>query len=99
MPVGAPIGNNNAGKAKRWSAAIDRALGKRAEGQSLKDAQEALDELAGKLLEAADNGDGWALKELGDRIEGKPAQSVTLSGDEDHPLVTKITREIISSKD
>ena len=59
----------------------------------------AMDELAEKLLAAAEAGEGWALKELGDRIEGKPAQGITLSGDEDAPLVTRIERVIKNAQD
>ena len=93
--AGAPLGNQNAAKGKRWSQAIDRALAKR----SPVDMTHALDALAEKLLEAAEAGESWALKELGDRIEGKPAQSVTVSGDEDAPLVTRIERVIQNAKD
>lgn len=79
---GAPKGNQNAAKAKRWLAAIDRALDKR----SRVDAKDALDALAEKLLEAADKGEAWALKELGDRLEGKPAQAI-IGGQEDDPAI------------
>lgn len=91
MPGGAPTGNTNATKNKPWRDAINRALKKR----SRVDAKEALDELAEKLLLAAENGEGWALKEVGDRIEGKPAQAVTVSGDEDNPINTQWTVEIV----
>ncbi len=93
--AGAPQGNTNAAKGKRWSNAIDTALANR----SKSDAQAALVELAEKLILAAEGGDAWALKELGDRIDGKAAQSVTLSGDEDAPLVTRIERVIQNIKD
>lgn len=69
----APVGNQNAVKAKRWSAAIDAALAKRCKGDGIR----ALEELAEKLLQQAEAGDITALKELGDRIEGKPAQAIT----------------------
>lgn len=68
----APIGNQNAVKAKRWSAAIDAALAKRSKGDGIK----ALEQLAEVLLQQAESGDIVALKELGDRIEGKPHQSM-----------------------
>lgn len=87
--AGAPLGNTNATKNKPWRDAIDRALKKR--NKSRTDGKKALDELAEKLLVAADNGEGWALKELGDRLEGKPAQSVTVGGDSDNPLETRTT--------
>ena len=43
---GAPLGNQNAVKAKRWQQAIDRALERRSKAAGI----EALDELAEKLL-------------------------------------------------
>jgi hypothetical protein len=52
--------------------AIDRALEKR----SRKDQVDALEALAERLLAKCDEADITALKELGDRIEGKPAQAI-----------------------
>jgi hypothetical protein len=75
--MGAPAGNQNAAKAKVWHAAIMRALDKRGAGDRVK----ALDELAGKLLDLVATGDLAALKEFGDRLDGKPAQAVAVSGD------------------
>jgi hypothetical protein len=71
---GAPKGNQNASKGakKVWLAAIERALKKR----SLKAKREALDDIAEKLLKACDKGDVVALKELGDRLEGKPVAHI-----------------------
>ena len=88
---GGQLGNTNAANAKLWNAAIHRAL----DAKTKLDGKEALDALALKLIEKCEEGDMSALKEFGDRIEGKPAQALTLLGDEDFPLVTKITREII----
>jgi hypothetical protein len=78
--MGAPAGNKNAAKAKVWHAAILRALDKRGAG----DRVAALDELAGKLLDLVATGDLQALKEFGDRLDGKPAQ--VIAGDPDAPL-------------
>lgn len=93
--AGAPIGNNNPAKGKLWKAAINRALEKR----SKVDAKEALDELAEKLLSACESGEGWALKELGDRLDGKPAQAII--GDDENPLqvVQRVERVIVRPKD
>ena len=77
--MAAPIGNQNAAKGKMWSAAIHRALETRGCGDKLK----ALDSLAEKLLQKCDEVDMAALKELGDRLDGKPAQ--TIQGDSEHP--------------
>lgn len=60
--------------------AIERALDKR--GAS--DRRQALDELAEKLLAKCDEGDMGALKELGDRLDGKPAQAIV--GETDQPI-------------
>lgn len=92
----APIGNQNAAKAKMWSAAILRALDKRGAGNRLK----ALEDLAEKLLQNCESGDLAALKELGDRVEGKSAQSVTVLGDENNPLTifAKVERVIVRSQ-
>ncbi len=77
--MGAPLGNQNAIKGKRWASAIERALEKRSRADQI----ESLDALAEKLLVLCDAGDLGALKELGDRFDGRPHQSsdVSLTGD------------------
>lgn len=84
--AGAPIGNTNAAKSKPWAAAINRALAKR----SLIAQKEALDELAEKLLSNCEAGDMSALKELGDRLDGKPAQAIIGAGDNGEHLIDSI---------
>ena len=73
---GGQPGNQNAANGKKWKAAIDRALAERSRVAQ----KEALDLLAEKLLAKCDEGDLSALKELGDRIDGKAAQSLEHSG-------------------
>ena len=51
--------------------------------------------IAEKLLTLAENGDIQALKEVGDRLDGKPAQQVQLSGDADAPIVQRIEQVIV----
>ena len=77
--MAAPLGNQNAVKAKLWQAAINRALDKRS--KSRKDAKDALDELAEKFLEKCDEGEITAFRELGDRLDGKPAQTIAGTGE------------------
>jgi len=91
--MGAPVGNQNAANAKIWTAAIQRALKKRSKIAG----KEAIDELAETLLELCDAKELSALKEFGDRMEGKPAQSVLLGNDPDNPI-TKVENEIIDPK-
>ena len=81
--MAAPEGNQNAVKSKRWSQAIDRALAKRCKGDGIA----ALDDLAEKLLANAEAGDMAALRELGDRLEGKPAQTIT--GSDGGPVIVE----------
>jgi hypothetical protein len=69
---GGQEGNNNAGKNKPFYRAIDKAIAQD-DGKRLRAAAE-------KLLDLAANGEAWAVKELGDRLDGKAAQSLTLDG-------------------
>jgi hypothetical protein len=56
MPGGAPIGNQNAAKAKVWSDAIKRALERRSrERRSRADEREEIDAIADKFLDAKQN--------------------------------------------
>lgn len=88
--IGGQPGNQNAVKAKRWSQAIDRALAKRSKAAGI----EALDELAERLLANADSGDMAALRELGDRLEGKPAQAI-VNGDDETFKIETIKRIVV----
>lgn len=93
--MAAPLGNSNAVKAKPWQAAINRALSKR----TLVSQRDALDDLAEKLLSQCDEGDMTALKELGDRLDGKAVQSTTLSNEDGSPLLTGITVTFVKPSD
>jgi restriction endonuclease Mrr len=93
MSRGAPIGNQNAAKAKKWTAAIERALQKRS-GKAL---AEALDDLAEKFIAAVEKGDLAAFKELGDRLEGKPAQAITGPNGGELEHIHTIRRVIVRS--
>ena len=75
----APKGNDNAAKGREWRQAIQRALSRRSE----KDYRAGLDLVADKLVDAACNGDRWAIEEIGNRADGKPSQSIdaNLSGE------------------
>ena len=77
--MAAPIGNQNARKENRlWGETIRRAV---AQNDAVK-----LRGLADKLIELAAAGDVSALREIGDRLDGKPAQQLQLQGDESQPL-------------
>lgn len=72
--AGAPTGNSNAARGKQWRDAVRKAL---IQGQKL-------DVIANKLIQMAEEGDLGAIKEIGDRLDGKPTQSI--GGDEENPL-------------
>ena len=87
-------GNQLRANSMRWQTAIDNALNKRT--ASRKDKLNALDVLAEKLLERADEGDMTALKELGDRIDGKPSQAINLDASLNHSgSIERIERIIV----
>ena len=83
--MGAPVGNQNAKKAKRWQSALDRAMARFSEGTGV---DGGLEKCAEQVVKAAMAGEQWALIEIGNRYDGKPAQSLTVGGDEDNPLRT-----------
>jgi len=64
-PNGAPK------RVKVWREAINRAIKRREQEDP-----QALEKLADKLLAAVDAGDIAAIKEFGDRIDGKVAQAI-----------------------
>ena len=69
--AGAPIGNDNAAKGKEWRNAIRRAL-----AHKHGSVQDGLLAIARQLVDKAEEGDLTALKEIGDREDGKPAQAI-----------------------
>lgn len=69
--MGAPIGNTNGAKENRlWGDTIRRAVAQ--------DNGKRLRAIAEKLLDLAAEGDIQAIKEFGDRIDGKAPQSVDM---------------------
>ena len=66
---------------KPWRDAIKRAVNRHVAGEG---DPKALEKLADKLVDLGLAGDTSALKEIGDRLDGKPAQ--TLQGDAEAPF-------------
>ena len=79
---------------KIWRAAIRRAVSERIEDEEGEKGAKAkaLHLLARKLVKTGLKGDVSALKEIGDRLDGKPAQSVDLAM---NVQVTEIKRVIV----
>ena len=77
--MGAPSGNQNAKKAKRWQDALWKAL-QRFESRDIK-AGEALDKLAERVVLDALGGSKDAWQEIGNRLDGKPHQTIAAEVD------------------
>lgn len=65
--AGAPTGNQNAQKGRIWNDALRKAIAQD-NGRRLRDSIE-------KLLDLASCGEPWAIKELADRLDGRPKQT------------------------
>jgi len=81
MPGGGQKGNTNAARGTEWRDAI-RAVVKQYEKGDIK-RKTALRKIAETLIEKAIAGDMAAIKELGDRLDGKSGQSVQYTGEVD----------------
>lgn len=77
---------------KVWAAAVRRAVNRRLENEEGK--PKKLERLADKVVELAMNGDMAAVKEIGERLDGKAAQSVEHTGEGGGPVET-VTRIIL----
>lgn len=95
--MAAPVGNQNAAKGRRWQDALNKALARYESKDPSVSAGEALDAIALHVVERAIDGNWDAISEIGNRLDGKAAQSLMLSGDADNPLVHRIERAIVRS--
>jgi len=74
--MAAPQGNKNATKNKAWSDALRRELEGNQNANKLK-------KMAKKLIDlAVEEGNMQAFKEIGDRLEGRPAQVIEGTGED-----------------
>lgn len=85
--IGGQPGNTNAAKGRRWQDAINRALERRSKAAGIEELDRLADEFLAEVEAEGING----FKELGDRLDGKPAQALEHSGPNGEPLVVKIT--------
>lgn len=81
--MGAPAGNLNALKGQKYVYdALRKAL--------VQDDKQRLPAAMEKVLTLASEGERWALEFVRDTLDGKPAQTMTVAGDNDNPLVTEL---------
>jgi len=69
---GGQPGNQNARKGKLFYDALRIAL--------VQEDKKKLRKITDKLVESAENGEPWAVKEIMDRMDGKPVQSTEITG-------------------
>ena len=83
---GAPIGNTNGAKRNRlWTDALKRHAAQN---------PEAMAKIAKKVFQLAMEGDMQAVKEIGDRIDGKPVQAVEIEHDDNQPLSAEMRKQL-----
>jgi len=80
-PVGAPLGNDNHRKGKPFQDALRRAIAQNP--QKLRNA-------ADKVLDLAEAGEAWAVKEIADRLDGKSHQSTSLEDADGNSIINAI---------
>jgi hypothetical protein len=76
-PVGAPLGNANHKKGKPFQDALRRAI-----AQNPQKVRNIVD----KVLDMAEEGEAWAVKEIADRLDGKAVQATEITGADGEPL-------------
>ena len=90
MPFQKGQSGNPGGRPKeaKFYAALDTALKDHKDGPDVR-----LRKVAENLVRAAEDSEQWAIREIADRLDGKPAQ--TVRGDEDAPLMVNTIERII----
>ena len=71
---GAPVGNQNGKKGKLFYDALRVAL--------VQEDRKKLRKITEKLVQAAEEGEPWAVKEIMDRMDGKPVNTTELTNAE-----------------
>lgn len=74
--VGPPLGSKNASKNRPWAEALRKHAIQRG----------TLDKVAQKVCLLAEQGDMDAIKEIGDRLDGKPKASMEHTGADGGPI-------------
>ena len=81
---------------KTWRAAILRAVNRRENGTG---SPKFIETLASRLVHEGLGGSVAALREIGDRLDGKPAQALTVEAEHHHTLSmddAELTRRLAS---
>lgn len=88
---GAPLGNQNAAKAKVFGDALRKACVQ----EDFKRLREGVEQ----LLEQASCGERWALEMVRDTLDGKPKQQVEVAGEDGGPMAFEVIRRVVVRPD
>lgn len=84
---GAPKGNQNAKKGRRWRDALNQELAQlMVDGKPVGTVEAGLRAIARNVVRDAYNGNYQAITEIGNRQDGKAAQDVHVSGEDGGPI-------------
>lgn len=92
LKVGAPVGNTNSNKNNRIWANTIRKL-------AVQEDYRRIHAIAEKLFENAQEGDLGAIKEIGDRLDGKSVATQELTGPDGSNLPISIAIDFVKPKD
>ena len=85
--VGAPKGNDNARKGRLFFDQLRKEL--------VQEDAVKLRMIARKLVEAAQDGEPWAVKEIMDRVDGKAVQTTEVSGIDGEAMELKLIEFVV----
>ena len=94
---GAPKGNKNAVRHHHWRKALERALAefdKTVDGERIKEG-DAINAIARTVIRQAIKGDIACIKEIGDRLDGRPKQAIDFG---ENDSLKSITVEFVRAK-
>lgn len=86
--MGAPKGNT-------YSSANNRLVANTLRKLAVQEEYKRLHKMCTKIFDKAEEGDIAAATFVADRLDGKPAQSLTIGGDESNPLQTITKIELV----
>lgn len=94
--AGAPVGNKNALKGYQARQALEMAIANGGKDKTVISGMQVLYDIWKVQVAKAMKGDQAATNAIMDRLDGKPGQSIVLTGDENNPVaITQVERVIV----
>jgi len=94
--MGAPFGNQNAVKGRRWAKAVERAVDAWPERAVSLEVNKGIDNMAWEFVrEMVTTKDIAFFREFGDRIDGKAVQASEISGPDGGPLAVEARVKLV----